>query len=209
MVVAIAATWAVAGARVEMVLATDQQFPATAQRDWYELLTGLKVDNLQIRPGVVGEKIEIVHRGTETAPSYKVVGRLTASNELFVPGAKFSLRDRAALGRWLDTLRNEGSARAQGAARLPFGFSPQRFAEVKADLSRPVDIETQDKPMRATLETLATKLAYPLLADAAMRAKLEASEPIADEFKGMAIGSAIAGILKSAGLVLTPRLSAA
>ncbi len=109
----LAATITSAAARIDMVLGTDPQFPATSQRDWYDLFTSLKVDNVQIRSAIASEKLEIASQGTEASPRYRVVGRLTPSNDLVLPGGRFGLRDRAGLQRWLDTLRNEGPDRAK------------------------------------------------------------------------------------------------
>ncbi len=88
-------------------------------------------------------------------------------------------------------------------------MSIQQLAQVKADLGRTVDINTASESPKAVLEKLATRLAYPLLADDAVRATLAAAEPIVDEYKGIAIGTGVASMLKSVGLVFVPRLNAA
>jgi hypothetical protein len=199
---------ALAAPRIEIVLATDQHFPATAARDWYALFTALKVDDLQIRGATSADKLEIITRGTPAVPAYKVTGKLTASNQVVLPGGKFSISDRAGIGRWLETLRSEGPERAQGAPRPPFGLNDPFMALVKADLGRPVDFSTQGMPAMKLLETIAPKLQTAILADVAERATLAAAEPIADEFKGVAMGTAIAAVLRSSGLILVPRLSA-
>ncbi|MBS0208151.1 MAG: hypothetical protein JSS27_04280 [Planctomycetes bacterium] len=202
---ALAAPSVAAEPRVEMVLGTEPGFPATGLRNWFTLLTELKVDNLQIRGAAATDKIEIVTRGPANATIYVVHGRLTGGNQLIVPGARFGSGDRNGIRNWLEQLKKEGADRAAGAPRESFGLTPQLRALVEGDLSRPVDISTADQPTKAIVERLATRLAYPLLADPAARAALAEADPVADELKGVSIGTTVAALARTAGYAVVPR----
>ncbi|HWA97409.1 MAG TPA: hypothetical protein VG713_02910, partial [Pirellulales bacterium] len=167
----------------------------------------MNVANLQIRPVAPTDKIEIVQLGSATAPAYRVIGRLTASGELIVPGGRFASRDRGAVKAWLDVLRTEGASRAAGGPRLPFGLPAEELARAKRDLARPVGFASNEQPALAVLQQLAESLAYPLLADPAARQAIASAGVVEDELKGLATGTAIAAVLRSAGLVFVPRMN--
>ncbi len=122
-----------AAGQIEMVLATSSGFPATSTNDWYRMLVGLGVSELQIRQATVADKPQIETSGSEADPSYKITGLLTSRNELVLPGGRFSSRDSGGLRAWLDKLRNEGAARAGRPAiglwlyRRAVGKDPRRF----------------------------------------------------------------------------------
>jgi hypothetical protein len=197
-----------AAPRIDMTLGTEPGFPATSMQQWYQLLTALGVDNLQIRSAAPADKLEIQSTGTPTAPSYKVVGRLTPGGEMIVPGGRFPLRDRAGMNAWLDKLRTEGPERAAGAPRTPFGLPIESLEKVHDDLARTVDFATKETPLKATLEKIAGKLAYPLLADGNVTRSLAAAGKIEDELQGLSAGAALAVLLRQAGMVFVPRFNA-
>src|SRR3954464_14052745 len=86
--------------RVEMELVTIGDFPFEQTRDWAEMLQKLNVGNVRIHSGSDDDKPEIVTGGSEKSPLYKVKGLLTPGGNLILPGGKFKLSDKAALGRW-------------------------------------------------------------------------------------------------------------
>lgn len=195
-----------AAPRVEMVLVTDPDFSATSSRDWYQFVLDAKVDNLQIRQARATDKPDVVVRGTDAQPIYRVTGVLTGAGRLQLPGKEISLRDATSLKAWLTTLRNEGPARAGGAPRQPFGLSAEQLLAVHKDLSQPFDFSTKGLDIRSVLSKLGQKLKHPLLADAATLQTVTAAEKIADELNGVASGTALACLLRPSGLALVPRL---
>lgn len=197
-----------AAGRVELELVTDSNFPATSQQQWYKLLTELKVDNLRIRKAISGDKAEIVVAGTASSPVYRVTGILRSSNELVVPGGRFSPRDRGRLADWLAKLREEGPERVQSGDKLPFGLTPSQFVAVNADLSRKVDFSTKDMQVHQAVARIAGSLQLPLSVDKSAAENLQRAEPIREELQGISSGTALAYLLRSAGLVLEPRLDA-
>jgi hypothetical protein len=191
-----------------MVLATQGDFPATAQREWYQFVLDSKVDDLQIRPAGGGDKPDVEVRGTGAQTVYRVTGVLTANNQLVLPGGRFALRDGAGLQKWLNTLRTDGPARAAGAPRQPFNFSTEQLAAVHKDLSKPFDFSTKGTSVHSVLDKLGKKLDYPLLADKATLATITSAERVADELNGISAGTALSCALRPAGLMLVPRLNA-
>lgn len=207
-IVAIAAARATAAPRIDMELGTAEGFPATSSQRWYQLLTDLKVDNLRIRSARTGEKPAIEATGSEADPTYKVVGTLTASDELQLPGGKFSSRDRGRLAAWFEKLRSEGLERAAGGPRLPFGLSQQQLTAIGEDLSRPVEFSTKDIKLSDFLTRVGGGLKFALSADALAAARLRDARPLETESRGLARGTALAYALEQKGLALVPKLDA-
>lgn len=200
-----AASWA---AVVDVELATESGFPATAARAWYELLTELNVDALRIRGAKAGDEPAIVAAGSEASPVYRVTGVLTKGNQLLLPGGKFSTRDRGRLGEWLTQLREQGPERVEGGKPLPFGLPSKQLAQVREDLAQTVDISTKGLSPLEALDKIRAGLAIPATIDRGAAAALSQAVPITEELRGMASGSAVAYLLRSPGLVLEPGLDA-
>jgi hypothetical protein len=195
-----------AAPRIDVELGTAEGFPATSSQRWFQLLTELKVDNLRIRGARAGEKPAIEKTGSDADPTYKVVGTLTARDELQLPGGKFSSRDRGRLAAWFEKLRTEGPERAAGGPRLPFDLSQQQLTSIGEDLARPVEFSTKDMKLADLLTRVGQGLKFALSADASAAARLRDAQPLQTELKGLARGTALAFALEQEGLALVPKL---
>lgn len=197
-----------AKARVELELVTSGTFPATAQQQWYQLLSELGVDGLRIRKAAAGDKTEVKVVGTQEAPVYRVVGLLTSGNQLALPGGKFSPRDRGQLAGWLAKLRANGPQGARGGGTAPFGLSAKQFAAVNADLAARVTFSTKEMTPGELLDKLSPALNYSLAVDRAIKLQLTQGEPLTEDLEGLTSGAALAYALRSEGMGLLPRIGA-
>lgn len=195
-----------AGARVDMELCTQAGFPLTGAQEWYKLLTALKVDGLQIRGIRETDKATIETRGTEANPAYRVTGILTANNQLILPGGKFTSRDRVEIGAWLSRLKEQGAAQAEGGNKLLFGLSDAQYAAVRRDLSRPVDFSTQGLSVQEIVTRISQRLDLQLLVDRNVTAAMAEADKLEIELRDISRGTVLAYTIRSAGLVLQPRL---
>lgn len=195
-------------ARVELELAAARELAVGAHQQWYELLTGLKVDHLRIRAPAAGDEVGITTVGPKQAPVYHVLGQITARNELVLPGGKFSLRDRDGIAAWLKKLREGGPSALKGDGKLPFGLRQEQFIEVNRDLARPIDFETKDAKLADVLTQAAAALEFRLLVDPAARKAVQEADPVLDDVRGISTGTALAYLLRPAGLMLQPRRGA-
>ena len=124
-----------------------------------------------------------------------------------MPGENFSSRDRARLAEWLKQLRENGPELAKGQKSLPFGLAAKQFAVVHEDLSHTVDFSTKDMPPAEAVSIIARGLDCPLVLDAATSAALKRSEVAREDLAGMTSGTALAYLLRPAGLVFEPRIA--
>ncbi|REK11915.1 MAG: hypothetical protein DWQ37_12900 [Planctomycetota bacterium] len=189
-----------AGPPVDFEILTDPGLPVTASQEWYQALTKLGVTGLRIRSG--GGEPGIDNRGTAEKPSYKVTGVLTADNTLHVPGGKFGPRDSGKLRKWLDKLGDRG---AEGVTQRPvaFGLTPSELQRVSEDLMQPVGSSTRGRGALAVAGAIAQRLQIPfVLEDGAKRALADVK--VVEEMKELSCGTALAAVLRPAGLVLVP-----
>ncbi|HWB08516.1 MAG TPA: hypothetical protein VG826_04805 [Pirellulales bacterium] len=197
-----------AEARVELELATSATFPATAQQEWYKLLSELGIDGLRIRKAQSDDKVEVKVAGSELSPVYRVVGRLASANQIELPGGKFSAHDRAGLSKWLAKLRSEGP-QASGNSTTPFGLTAKQLAAVNADLATRVSFSTKDMTPAEFVDRISSALKYSLDVDRATRQQLAHAEPMGEQLEGLTAGSALAYAVRSEGFGLLPRIGEA
>jgi hypothetical protein len=187
--------------RVAFEIVAEPGLPVTAAQAWYQTLTGLGIQGFRIRSGEGEAGIE--NRGTKESPSYHVTGILTSDNTLHVPGAKFGQRDTAGLRKWLDTLGDRGAERVT-QPRAAFGLTPSELVQVQEDLERPVTSSTLGRPALEACGAISARLRVPFVLESGAKQAL-AEVTINDELKGLSSGTALAAILRPAGLVLEPQ----
>jgi hypothetical protein len=195
---------AAAGARVEFEVVLAENSPQLDVQGWFRLLTDLKADNVQIRGPRGDEKIEVTTAGGKTSPLYKVQGQLSERNELILPGGKFRLQDRAALAAWIARLREYGPEGPKQHT-TPFGLSDAQWKALRADLSRPIAKPTKGAARADVLAAAAAELKHRVEQAAGTAQALEEAGPLAEELQGLSTGTAIACLLRPAGLALVAR----
>jgi hypothetical protein len=188
--------------RISLELFTDDGFGVDDSHRWYELLTGLGVANLQIRGAAPGDEIGVHEGGKRDAKSYAVTGRITASNVLQLPGGKFTLQDSARLKNWLKNLSEQGPDGVV-SQKGRFGLTPVQLQAVQSDLRRPIGFATKDLSSGELVARIAGGLDHKIEMSAAAHEAL-AKRKVADDLQGISTGTAVAVILRPAGLVLVP-----
>jgi hypothetical protein len=202
--VAPAATSRAAEAAVEIELLTEPGFPLDGAQTWLQALKSVPTSGLRIRAAEGGERAAVENRGTETAPRYRVIGVLTARNRLRLPGAEFSLQDRAAIAQWFEKLRAEGFS-PPGETRAAFGLSSEQLVKFHEQLAAPLDFSTKDQRAGDVARRIVkgTSLTFEVTIEA--RQAFGRNEPVADELQGVSSGTALAAVLRPLGLVFAPR----
>lgn len=197
---------ALAAERVDVELAAERGAPATAQQSWYKILSELGVDGLRIRSAAAGDEPEIEVGGTAARPTYRVMGILTAKSELLLPGATFSTRDSARLKKWLADLRALGPEGAKSGGDLPFGMPSAQLADLHDDLARAVGFSTKGMEPAKAVAQIAGAIQTPIVIERAAAKELDKADAVTEELKEVSSGSALAYLLRPAGLVLVPSL---
>lgn len=189
--------------RIDLELVTVGSFPFEQTRDWLAMLQKLNLEGVKIRAGTEDDVPEIATEGSEKAPVYRVKGLLTPGGNLILKGAKFKLGDRAAIGSWMDKLKQGGE---EGLTAKPgaFGLLPKQLAAVHASLAGPVDFSTTGGKPKDMIDKLTSKLSLTVSLDSNAEAALRSAEPFPDELLGVSNGTSLAAILRPSGLVFVP-----
>lgn len=192
-----------ADGRIDLELVTVGSFPAEQTRDWLAMLQKLNLEGVRIRTGTEDDEPEIETGGTERAPAYRVKGLLTPGGNLLLKGAKFKLNDRVALGKWMDKLKQGGE---ENLSAMPgaFGLLPKQLAAVHEALSGPVDFATAGGRPKEIVEKLAGKLSLTVTFESNAEGALRSADPFPDQLLGVSFGTALAAVLRPAGLVFVP-----
>ena len=192
-----------ADGRVDLELVTVGSFPFEQTRDWIAMLQKLNLEGVRIRSGTEDDTPEIVTEGSEKSPVYRVKGLLMPGGNLLLPGGKFKLSDRAAIGRWMDKLKQGGE---EGLTATPgaFGLLPKQLAAVHKELSSPVDFSTAGGQPKDIVDKLAEKLSLTVNFESGASDALRSAEPFPDQLLGVSSGTALAAVLRPSGLVFVP-----
>lgn len=206
---AIASPATVLGAepRVELELVQAGGAALTAAQRWLPVLDEVGFSQPRIRALQEGDRLEIVNVGTADNPNYKVCGILTAGGDIKLPGGRqFSFRDRGALSNWVRNLKAQGPEATDGGP-TPFGITPSRLVAVRKDLSQPLTAATRGQQPATVLDAVSHILANAVVIDDEVRRTLAASGAVRDELQGLSCGTALAALVRPAGLVLRPRFA--
>src|SRR3954462_7889123 len=91
--------------RADLEVAIESGFVPTDARAWSEMLSQAGFGNVRLR-GDRGDSPSIETLGEGQSRSYKVVGLLTAANQLVLPKGKFGLADRGGVEAWVRKLKD-------------------------------------------------------------------------------------------------------
>ncbi|MGB9690062.1 hypothetical protein [Thermogutta sp.] len=188
---------------VEIELAVDPRLPPFTQQEWARELSRLGVTRVRIRTAFPSDHPNVEVLPTSPQPTYHVIGIVNNSNELVVPGARFSIRQLSGFVRWIDDLRTSGPPQSRPKT-VAFGLDMVRFQLVKQDLAQPVAISTLARDSREIVDQLLAKLHNPVVWDERAKSRLSSHE-IGEELKTLATGTVLAYLLRYDGLALVPR----
>jgi hypothetical protein len=126
--------------RVDLEVAMESGFVPTDARPWSEMLSQAGFSNVRLR-GDRGESPSIETLGTEQSRSYKVVGILTATNQLMLPKGRFGLADRGGVEAWVRKLK-DGGEDAINIKPAAFGLLPKQLVAVHEALATRIESPT-------------------------------------------------------------------
>jgi len=192
-----------AAGQVQLELVGDAGGAAMAFQEWARTLGRAGIRNVRIRSGKATDRVGVQVRGTEASPVYVVTGIIRSRDELLLPPGRFRRSDIGRLARWLDELARLGPE-DQRQPPGPFGLTAAQFEQLQDGLSRPVAFSTSGITRRAAVEGIAAQLGPPLSIEPALSDAL-AEDSVAEQLQGLASGTALAYVLRPAGMCLVPR----
>jgi hypothetical protein len=187
---------------LEVVAEGDAPFGAIQQ--WHAVLVEMDLAHIRMRGARGDDQPAVEVRGEGAAATYVIVGVINRRDELVLPGGKFRQGDRAELREYFQELPRRLAE--EGVERGRFGLTLEQFAAIYADLSRPFDEPTLDGAPHELVATLTKDFAAPVLGSAETKAVLRDAAPFAAQMKGLATGTVLAAVMRSAGLQFVPEV---
>jgi hypothetical protein len=196
-----------AAPRVEMEVVMENGLQANAgAQKWMKILEDAGIPNVRFRGATPSDKVSARIEGTGDKAVVHVVAQLSAKGQLVTPGGPFNVGDGAKLKKWLADVAD--AAGPQGPRKTAFGLTAKQFDEVRQALAVPVAIETKGQRPEKVIQQLTSKLPLTLAIDPAIQKAIAADDPVRDELKGVATGTALAALARPAGAVLLPHAGA-
>ena len=125
------------------------------------------------------------------------------NGKLVLPSGKYRLSDSAKIRDLLQKFRDDGSDTTL-AKKHDFGLTRDQLIDLATKFATPVADPSKGQPFAATVNSIASQTGLSFVRDLNVKAALADQEKVAQEFKGMASGTALAALMKSRGLVLEP-----
>jgi hypothetical protein len=171
---------------------------------WLQQLQRLSLASIRVRAARAGDRPEVQQRGSTQQPVFYVTAILTSRNELQVPDKVFRLDDLVSLERWLNSLPSAAPAdEAHGA----FDMGEGALVKLRQDLAATVRTSTLNRPTHRVLGELQSAVPLPVVVDPSARTLLSRAPVVQDELQNLSQGTALAAILRPAGLAFVPRLN--
>ncbi len=191
-----------AGLEIELTTAPDA--PLAAQRSWHDFLASLPDCSVRLRPvrRSDGPRQEVRQAGSKTV--VWVLALINARGELRTPDARFAPGDRDAARNWVKRVQDQADSPDPGGD--PSGGHPGGD-RLRATVSAPLTESTQGKPRWDCFDRLLERFDQPVVIDPAAqvmirRGRDDATDLVADELRGLALGTALALLLEPAELGL-------
>ena len=174
-----------------------------SQQEVMQMLSGVGADRVSVRTArnVVRPSVEESNAGE--LKTVRVVGVLDGSKIRFAGGKTFTLRDANGIRSFIQELRADGSTVTM-AEKKAFGLTSEQLVAVYEDLSAEVTTATKGQPSNQVVERLVQGLQEEVTFSRAASAALDTTA-VLEEYQGLSTGTALSGILRPLGLVLSPR----
>ena len=172
------------------------------QHRWMEMLSGVgatvrsKASESSVRPSV--EEIK-----SANSTVIRIKGFIDGKT-LYLPGGKFSIRDKEGVKNLIQKLKDDGAEVAL-ADKQAFGLTAPQLVALHEDLSRTVDFSTKGQQVGEAVLKMVSGIKTPVVLSAEARKKLTEQETIAEELQGLSIGTSLAATIRPLGLVVQPK----
>jgi hypothetical protein len=190
--------------RVELEVFSDPGLQATtAAQRWTKTLGDAGFDAVRFRPLRNGDRPNVQTQTIGSSTVVNVTAQLTSRGALVTSAGQFTASDSAKLQKWLAELQAGGGL--PGERKSVFGLTGKQFVDLKAALAKPINFATKGERPEKVWSQIKAGLSIPLVIDRQVEKEMLADEPVRDELQGLATGTALAAVVRTAGGVLVPR----
>ncbi len=190
-------------ATVEVEIFVEPRAPITAAQEWLGALASAGLTHVRIRAKQPSDQVGIEVRGPKAQPTYRISGMINSGNELVLPSGRYRLSQARLAVRWIEEVAQKGPAQKTetGESGTPMGLSAGQLQKLRQSLAQPVAAPTNGKDRAEVVQQICAQLALPVRIDQGQRSVL-AGRAVAEDLQGISAGTALAYVLRSAGLCL-------
>jgi hypothetical protein len=188
--------------RVELTITGEAQVSGEFHQ-WMQALARAGVNHVRLRSSEPSDQVGIDVQGTAAEPLYLVTGTITTQGDLILPGARFRRSEAARVGQWVNDLAANGPPDRR-EPKSAFGLTLKQFAQLHDDLAQPVGFSTKGVARGAVVTRIGRRLHFPL-ALGGQGLPAVGDDAVVEELSGLSCGTALACVLRPAGLCLVPQ----
>ncbi|HMO12889.1 MAG TPA: hypothetical protein PKD64_03680 [Pirellulaceae bacterium] len=192
------------GNRVELEILIGNEVGIDQRQAWVELLGQAGADAVRMRSAGGSDEIRVTSTPMGDRELCKLVGQLTARNQLVLPGGTFSQRDVAAIRALIQRIRDDG-ARVALSEKKAFGLTAEQLVGLHRELALGYNETTKGVAVAEIVEKIRRQVTLPLELTADARRALAEPYLIEDELFGLSAGTVLAAVLRPVGLVAVPQ----
>ncbi|MEW4486766.1 hypothetical protein AB1L42_01720 [Thalassoglobus sp. JC818] len=135
----------------------------------------------------------------------RLIGAMDRDGQLYFPDVVFKVGESDKLKAWLDELIVYGAQGAPEGKKL-WGLNQTQFEQVLKQLSQPVESATLDKPFQDAIASFPFAKDVPLVVDPKAQKQFDSVQDqiVKQEFAGLTLGTALAGLLNDFDLGFMP-----
>jgi hypothetical protein len=144
-----------------------------------------------------------------------VLGVITASGTLIVPGARFTLAEHRRFQAWLEKVRagerpagpagSPGSRMDADGKPIPYGLTVDQIVKLYQALEPPVAFETKGRRPADVARAIRELVALDMPAAPGVREAFAQDATVPDDLRGISAGTALAAVCRPLGIAITPR----
>lgn len=171
------------------------------QHELMQMLAEVGADRVTTKSTNGNARTNVTETETNGSTHILVTGILDGRT-LKLPGGRYSLRDKDRVKEYVQKLRDDG-AEITLAEKQAFGLTAPQLVGVFEELGVEVAEKTKGRPTNEVIQEMAASVRIQF--DITARARRMLNEtPVVEEYRGLSTGTAMAGMLRPLGLVLTP-----
>jgi len=190
--------------RIELEVTADPRAPVATAQEWGRALSRLGPVTVRITIGTALRPPSVQVEGTPQAPVYRVFGQIDTRGDLILPGGRrFSLSQAGRVAAWFDELARLGPEETR-PRQEKFGLTADELLRLRQAIAGPLGIRTKDRPRGDILRELLPKAPVPVVDRSGELSKLDPGDLVREELSELSFGTALAYILRPAGLAAIP-----
>jgi len=189
-----------AGARVELI-AVGEKGNTLEFQQWMQALGKVGAARVQVRSRLPTDKVGIEYAGTPDRPVYIITASVDGQ-QLVGPGFRFGRGEMPALAQWIAELAQKGPPSSREPV-VGLGLTAKQLDDARGELSKSVGFSTAGKDRAEVVQQIAARLGGRLQIGGEALQALR-GDTVAEELATLACGTALACVVRPAGLALTP-----